>query len=78
MRTVTCTVYGKLSKTKNLRRISSSSLRFALLVYVYVHSRRQIRAFLELLAACFVFKQRICYEIQRCVSVRLGYVQASE
>ena len=33
MRTVTCTVYGKLSKTKNLLRISASSLRFALLVY---------------------------------------------
>ena len=32
-------------------RISSSSLRFVLLVYVYVHSRRQSRTFLELLAS---------------------------
>jgi hypothetical protein len=34
-----------------MRRISASGLRFALLVYVYVHFRRQSRAFLELLAS---------------------------
>ena len=34
-----------------MRRISTSGLRFALLVYVYVHSRRQSHAFLELLAS---------------------------
>ena len=34
-----------------MRRNTSSGLRFALLVYVYVHSRRQSRAFLVLLAS---------------------------
>ena len=34
-----------------MRRISASGLRFALLVYGLVNSRRQIRAFLELLAS---------------------------
>ena len=34
-----------------MRRISASGLRFPLLVYVSVHSRREIRAFLELLVS---------------------------
>lgn len=40
MRTVTCTVYGKLSKTKNLLRISASSLRFTSLGNGLVNSEQ--------------------------------------
>ena len=43
----------------------SVSLRFALLVYVYVHSRRQSRAFLELLASPTFFPFKLAKTLSK-------------
>ena len=39
-----------------MRRRAALNLRFPLLVYGFVHSRRENRVCLALLASCFVFK----------------------
>ena len=57
MRTVTCTVYGKLSKTKNLLRISALRSAFLARVRTYTSRRKYSRALNCLQLALFLNKE---------------------
>ena len=57
-------------KNTYLRRISSSRLRFVLVVYVYVHSHQGSRAFLVLL----VFSNGKSYKILRNTASNLRFL----
>jgi len=53
---LSCLHLALFCKMRNLLRNTALNLRFPLLVYVYVHSRRESRIRLVLLASCFVLK----------------------